>query len=117
MEDLYQHSEGLVPNFTTSSHLLTHSIGMVNWSKHFKHENPTFSPTFRRIVEEMAKCVLLSAASTISHLVRHFGVEVQATRLNFYADGSAWKPFHHDSHAYGADGKKEDFTMGTFSPL
>jgi hypothetical protein len=32
-------------------------------------------------------------------------------RLNFYRDGKDWKPFHHDSHAYGGNGKKEDFTM------
>jgi hypothetical protein len=38
---------------------------------------------------------------------------VYATRLNFYPDSTAWKPFHHDSHAY-ATGKdqREDFTMG-----
>jgi len=28
------------------------------------------------------------------------------------SDGTDWKPFHHDSHAYGAGGKKEDFTVG-----
>lgn len=27
--------------------------------------------------------------------------------LNFYADATMWKPYHHDSHAYGANGKKE----------
>lgn len=52
----------------------------------FRHENPDFSPTFREIVNAMSE---------------YFDVEVYATRLNFYADGSAWKPFHHDSHAYG----------------
>jgi hypothetical protein len=28
--------------------------GMVNWSKHLKHENPEFSPTFKTIVGQMA---------------------------------------------------------------
>eukprot|EP00466_Bigelowiella_natans_P001138 jgi/Bigna1/54764/estExt_Genewise1Plus.C_430001 len=71
--------------------------GMINWSKHLKHENPEFSPTFKAVIESMSD---------------YFDVEVHATRLNFYRDGSAWKPFHHDSHAYGAKGVKEDFTMG-----
>ena len=71
--------------------------GMVDWSQHLKFENPDFSPTFQGIVERLAL---------------HFDVEVFATRLNFYRDGSDWKPFHHDSHAYGAGGVKEDFTMG-----
>jgi hypothetical protein len=26
--------------------------------------------------------------------------------------GHRWKPFHKDSHAYGANGEKEDFTVG-----
>lgn len=39
--------------------------GMVNWSKHLKHENPDFSPTFRSIV---------------ARLDAHFDVEVYATR-------------------------------------
>ena len=71
--------------------------GMVDWSQHLKFENPDFSPTFQGVVERLAL---------------HFDVEVFATRLNFYRDGSDWKPFHHDSHAYGAGGVKEDFTMG-----
>ena len=71
--------------------------GMINWSKHLKHENPDFSSTFHRVVNEMSA---------------HFDVEVYATRLNFYRDGSDWKPFHHDSHAYGGREQREDFTMG-----
>ena len=65
--------------------------------KHLKHENPSFSPTFQKLVDAMSE---------------YFDVEVYATRLNFYPDNSSWKPFHHDSHAYGSNGKKEDFTMG-----
>jgi hypothetical protein len=71
--------------------------GMVNWSKHLKHENPEFSQTFARIVHAMSE---------------YFDVEVYATRLNFYRDGTDWKPFHHDSHAFGGREKREDFTMG-----
>jgi len=71
--------------------------GMIEWSKHLKHEDPHFSPTFQRIVEEMSA---------------HFDVEVYATRLNFYRDGTDWKPFHQDSHAFGGREKREDFTMG-----
>ncbi len=75
---------------------------MVQWSKHLKHENPQFSAVFNRIVQEMSD---------------YFDVEVFASRLNFYPDGSAWKPYHHDSHALlTVEGEskslKEDFTMG-----
>ena len=51
--------------------------GMINWSKHLKRENPEFSETFRTVVERMAE---------------YFDVDVFATRLNFYRDGSDWKP-------------------------
>jgi hypothetical protein len=70
-------------------------FGMIKWSKHEKHENPDFSPTFNAIVKQMAE---------------KFNVEVLVTRLNYYKDGNDWKPFHHDSHAYGE--KQENFTMG-----
>ena len=73
------------------------SSGMVSWSKHFKYENPDFSPTFRKIVNRMAD---------------HFDIEIYHTRLNFYKDGSDWKPFHRDSHAYGNKSLRDDFTMG-----
>ena len=72
--------------------------GMINWSKHLKHENPSFSTTFKKIVKELSE---------------YFDVEVYATRLNFYRDGTDWKPFHHDSHAYGGREQREDFTMGS----
>jgi len=70
---------------------------MTNWSQHLKHENPDFSPTFQEIVKRMAD---------------YFDVDVFATRLNFYPDSASWKPFHHDSHAYGGRQQREDFTMG-----
>ncbi len=72
-------------------------VGMINWSKHFIHENPTFSPTFRRIVATMSQ---------------YFDLDVYATRLNFYPDNTSWKPFHHDSHAYGTKNLREDLTVG-----
>ena len=71
--------------------------GMVNWSQHFKHENPEFSPVFAQVVGKMAQ---------------HFDLDVYATRLNFYPDNSSWKPFHHDSHAYGGRRLREDLTVG-----
>lgn len=69
---------------------------MVTWNRHAKHEDPTFSPTFNWVIERMAD---------------HFNVEVLATRLNYYRDGTEYKTFHKDSHAY-SNGQKEDFTMG-----
>lgn len=73
------------------------SAGMINWSQHFKHENPDFSPTFQKIIQTLAS---------------YFDVEIYASRLNFYANETAWKPFHHDSHAYGGKNLREDFTIG-----
>lgn len=29
--------------------------GMINWSKHLKHENPDFSQTFKKIITDMAE--------------------------------------------------------------
>eukprot|EP00933_Yihiella_yeosuensis_P041253 TRINITY_DN35667_c0_g1_i1.p1 TRINITY_DN35667_c0_g1~~TRINITY_DN35667_c0_g1_i1.p1 ORF type:complete len:370 (-),score=77.35 TRINITY_DN35667_c0_g1_i1:127-1236(-) len=72
--------------------------GLVDWSKHLKLEDPDFSETFRAVEARMAE---------------YFDVEIFVTRMNFYRDGSDWKPYHHDSHAYAPDGQgKEDFTMG-----
>eukprot|EP01064_Diplonema_japonicum_P034842 TRINITY_DN7352_c0_g1_i2.p1 TRINITY_DN7352_c0_g1~~TRINITY_DN7352_c0_g1_i2.p1 ORF type:complete len:259 (+),score=28.63 TRINITY_DN7352_c0_g1_i2:95-871(+) len=80
--------------------LITHAgdDGLIAWSKHLKHEDPTFSKTFQKLLRKMEN---------------HFSCDAFATRLNIYRDGSDWKPFHHDSHAFhkGA-GYKEDFTMG-----
>lgn len=70
--------------------------GIIIWNKHFKHEDPTFSETFKQIVRRMSD---------------YFNVEVLASRLNYYKDGNDWKTFHKDSHAYN-NGQKEDFTMG-----
>ena len=75
---------------------------IVKWSKHLKHENPQFSETFQNVVETLAD---------------YFDVDIFATRLNYYPDGTQWKPYHRDSHAYAKnhanDPKhKEDFTIG-----
>lgn len=72
---------------------------VVNWSKHFKYENPEWSKTFNYVVDKMGK---------------HFNVTVLQSRLNYYKDGNDYKPLHKDRHAYG-EGKdkiREDFTMG-----
>ena len=71
--------------------------GVISWSKHFKYENPEFSPTFNNIIKKMQD---------------YFDIDVYHTRINFYKDGLDWKPFHHDSHAYGNKSLREDFTMG-----
>lgn len=74
------------------------SGGLIEWSKHQVFENPTdISDTFNDIIDMLAE---------------YFDVEVYATRLNYYRDGSQWKPQHHDSHAYGGRSEREDFTVG-----
>lgn len=72
------------------------NINVVNWSKHHRFENPSFSSTFNNMVEKVAK---------------YFKLEVLATRLNYYKDDNDFKPYHHDSHAY-SNNKKENFTFG-----
>ena len=77
--------------------LKNNNSGMISWSKHMKYENPDFSPTFNEIIQKMSD---------------YFDTEIYHTRMNFYKDGSDWKPFHHDSHAYGGKALREDFTIG-----
>lgn len=67
----------------------------VEWSKHFKFENPTFLPTVNDIVQKMKD---------------HFNVDVHHCRLNYYKDETSFKPLHKDQNAYSD--KKGDFTMG-----
>ena len=71
--------------------------GLVKWSKHLKHEDPDFSSTFQEVCQRLSD---------------YFDTDVFAKRLNYYRDGSDWKPFHHDSHAYAKGLGKEDFTIG-----
>ncbi|KAG5511233.1 hypothetical protein JKF63_07175 [Porcisia hertigi] len=74
------------------------SGGLIDWSKHQVFDNPAdISPTFRDI---------------IAMLDEYFDIDVYATRLNYYRDGTHWKPQHHDSHAYGGRALREDFTVG-----
>lgn len=68
----------------------------VNWSKHQKYEDPKFSPTFNFLVKKVSE---------------HFNVTPVETRLNYYRNGTDWKPYHHDSHAY-RNTIKENFTIG-----
>jgi hypothetical protein len=85
------------------------SIGMKTWSKHFKHENPDISQTFVAVLKHLGKS---PPHCFVSFVALYFDVDVYASRLNFYGDERAWKPFHHDSHAYVGEKKREDFTMG-----
>ena len=72
--------------------------GLAAWSKHQVVEQPEVrSGTFNQVVAMLSE---------------YFDVDVHAVRLNYYSNGSQWKPFHHDSHAYGSKALKEDFTMG-----
>jgi len=105
--------------------------GMVEWSRHLKHENPSWSSAFNEVcarylllaVVYLFTYFLLSffslfnfinfkTSKIVDRLAAFFDVEVFASRLNFYRDGTDWKPFHHDSHAFGSSGLREDFTMG-----
>ena len=67
----------------------------VEWSKHFKFENPTFLPTVKDVVNKMKE---------------HFNVDVMHCRLNYYKDQTSFKPLHKDQNAYSDE--KGNFTMG-----
>lgn len=69
---------------------------IVNWSAHYKLENPTGLTTFEDIISKVAKALQ---------------VKVKATRINYYANGADWKPYHRDSHKI-VDGEREDITIG-----
>jgi hypothetical protein len=57
---------------------------IINWSKHYKIENPDMSPTFVKIINTLSA---------------FFNVKVLQTRLNYYTCKD-YKPYHHNSHAY-----------------
>jgi hypothetical protein len=95
-----------IPNFICKTNDMTiynnlkkeleeNNNNMIQWSKHFKYEDPTFSKTFNEIINKMAD---------------YFNVDVMATRLNYYPNEKSYKPLHHDKNAYG--NCKEDYTMG-----
>jgi hypothetical protein len=70
----------------------THTIAndRINWKN--------YCPTFNLIVNTLADM---------------YKVDVKSTRLNFYENGSEWKPFHHDAAAINADkAKTQNFTLG-----
>ncbi|OEH74156.1 hypothetical protein cyc_00037 [Cyclospora cayetanensis] len=72
--------------------------GLCRWSRHLKHENPEGFPTFQKVVQRLSN---------------YFDLDIYATRMNIYPDGSHWKPHHHDSHAYSSERQQaEDFTVG-----
>merc|ERR1719253_393399 len=58
--------------------------------------DPERSPTFRKIVAQMAA---------------FFNMEVAATRCNMYRGTADWKPYHHDRAAFDPDGP-QNFTCG-----
>jgi hypothetical protein len=72
-------------------------VKIIPWSKHQLIENPTVSETFNAIIDAVSS---------------YFDLDVYQTRLNYYPDTTSWKPFHHDSHAYGGRALREDFTVG-----
>lgn len=43
----------------------------------------------------------------LERIKKYFGVEIKATRFNYYKDTSQWKPFHHDAAALKPDKAKE----------
>eukprot|EP00497_Spongosphaera_streptacantha_P004524 TRINITY_DN5391_c0_g1_i1.p2 TRINITY_DN5391_c0_g1~~TRINITY_DN5391_c0_g1_i1.p2 ORF type:complete len:132 (+),score=14.94 TRINITY_DN5391_c0_g1_i1:422-817(+) len=43
----------------------------------------------------------------------YFGMDIKATRFNYYRDASDWKPFHHDAAAIKPRmAKNQNFTVG-----
>lgn len=49
----------------------------------------------------------------IKYIATYFGMDVKATRFNWYRDSSEWKPYHHDAAAVDADkAMKQNFTVG-----
>jgi alkylated DNA repair dioxygenase AlkB len=49
----------------------------------------------------------------IKRLAEYFGMDVKATRFNWYRDSSEWKPYHHDAAAVDASkAMKQNFTVG-----
>jgi hypothetical protein len=83
--------EATDPNLFKLWHGDTHYIA--DDKMHWK----TKCPTFGKIVDQMAA---------------YYGMEVKATRLNWYKGGEDWKPFHHDAAAVKADkAATQNFTM------
>lgn len=67
---------------------------------HLLSQNPTGSPTYNRVVEQMCKYFAVAEGN-------------RGTRFNWYRDGSDWKPFHHDSAAFNPmRAKTQNCTIG-----
>ena len=70
----------------------THNIAndRINWKQS--------CPTFNLIVNTLADT---------------YKIDIKSTRLNYYQDGSEWKPFHHDAAAIKPDkANTQNFTLG-----
>ena len=51
--------------------------------------------------------------AVINRIRDYFGMDIKATRLNWFKDQSEWKPFHHDAAAVKPDkAKTQNFTVG-----
>ena len=49
----------------------------------------------------------------INKIKTYFGMDVKATRFNWYQNSNEWKPFHHDAAAVKKDkAKTQNFTVG-----
>ena len=49
----------------------------------------------------------------IDRIRDYFGMDIKATRFNWFRDCSEWKPFHHDAAAVKPDkAKTQNFTVG-----
>ena len=44
--------------------------------------------------------------SVVKKIESYFGMDIKATRFNYYQDSSEWKPFHHDAAAVKPDKAK-----------
>lgn len=55
-------------------------------------------PTFKMVIDKLSY---------------YFGMDIKATRLNWYRDTTEWKPFHHDAAAMKPDkAKTQNITVG-----
>lgn len=75
----------------------------ISWHEgaHLISKNPTNSPTFQKILSEVAQYFSVADLTSIG------------TRFNWYRDSNDWKPFHHDSAAFNRDrAKRQNITIG-----
>eukprot|EP01033_Poteriospumella_lacustris_P016480 gene16480-11785_t len=75
----------------------------ISWHEgaHLISKNPTSSPTFQKILSDVAQYFSVADLTSIG------------TRFNWYRDSNDWKPFHHDSAAFNRDrAKRQNITIG-----